>query len=156
MDYGRDNYAGVTWSDVPQKDGRRILIGWMSNWQYAQKVPTEAWRSAATLPRVLSLQKTTQGYRLISEPVKELKALRVAQQAKTLTSESWTPKLGFKPTLSELEIEFEKPRSGKVSLVFSNTKGEKYSIGYDSESNQFFSDRSQAGDHSFSKEFLRK
>ena len=162
MDYGRDNYAGVTWSDVPQKDGRRILIGWMSNWQYAQKVPTEAWRSAATLPRVLSLQKTTQGYRLISEPVKELQALRVPQksfvlsQAKTLTSESWTPKLGFKPTLSELEIEFEKPRSGKVSLVFSNTKGEKYSIGYDSESNQFFSDRSQAGDHSFSKEFFEK
>jgi fructan beta-fructosidase len=110
----------------------------------------------------LSLQKTTQGYRLISEPVKELKGLRIADksyvlsQAKTLSSESWTPKLGFKPTLSELEIEFEKPRSGKVSLVFSNTKGEKYSIGYDSQSNQFYSDRSQAGDHSFSKEFLRK
>ena len=43
-----------------------------------------------------------------------------------------------------------------MSLVFSNTKGEKYSIGYDSESNQFFSDRSQAGDHSFSKEFFEK
>lgn len=162
MDYGRDNYAGVTWSDVPQKDGRRILIGWMSNWQYAQKVPTEAWRSAATLPRVLSLQKTTQGYRLISEPVKELKGLRIAgknyvlSQVKTLSSESWTPQLGFKPTLSELEIEFEKPHSGKVSLVFSNSKGEKYSIGYDSQSNQFFSDRSQAGDHSFSKEFFEK
>ena len=64
-------------------------------------------------------------------------------------------KVGFKPTLSELEIEFENLVLKSV-ISFSNTKGEKYSIGYDSESNQFFSDRSQAGDHSFSKEFFEK
>ena len=42
MDYGKDNYAGVTWSDIPEQDGRRLFIGWMSNWQYAQIVPTES------------------------------------------------------------------------------------------------------------------
>ncbi|HAA16908.1 MAG TPA: glycosyl hydrolase family 32, partial [Cytophagales bacterium] len=55
LDWGTDNYAGVTWSDIPSEDGRRIFLGWMSNWQYAQVVPTMTWRSAMTLPRVLSL-----------------------------------------------------------------------------------------------------
>ena len=41
LDYGTDNYALVTWSDIPEEDGRRLAIGWMSNWQYAQEVPTE-------------------------------------------------------------------------------------------------------------------
>jgi len=54
LDYGRDNYAGVTFNDAP--DGKRIFLGWMSNWDYAGKVPTDPWRSAMTLPRELSLE----------------------------------------------------------------------------------------------------
>ena len=48
LDYGTDNYAFVTWNNIPKDDGRIIGIGWMSNWQYAQIVPTEKWRSAMT------------------------------------------------------------------------------------------------------------
>jgi fructan beta-fructosidase len=54
LDYGRDNYAGVTFSNAPE--GKKIFLGWMSNWHYAGKVPTDPWRSAMTLPRELSLQ----------------------------------------------------------------------------------------------------
>ena len=75
LDYGADNYAGVTWSDIPKEDGRRIFIGWMSNWNYAQVVPTEKWRSAMTIPRELTLHKGNSGYRLYSVPVEELKKL---------------------------------------------------------------------------------
>lgn len=50
LDYGRDNYAGVTWSDIPEQDGRRVIIGWMSNWKYANETPTYSWRGAMTLP----------------------------------------------------------------------------------------------------------
>ena len=53
LDYGRDNYAGVTFSNVPE--GKKIFLGWMSNWEYANKVPTDSWRGAMTLPRELSL-----------------------------------------------------------------------------------------------------
>ena len=52
FDYGMDNYAGVTWSNTPN---RHILIGWMNNWQYAGDVPCSPWRSAMTLPRELKL-----------------------------------------------------------------------------------------------------
>ena len=76
LDYGRDNYAGVTWSDVPDTNGRKLFMGWMSNWDYAQVVPTEKWRSAMTLPRTLKLNDSAQGYRLFVEPVHELSELR--------------------------------------------------------------------------------
>ncbi len=54
LDYGRDNYAGVTFNDAPE--GKRIFIGWMSNWQYAHDFPTSPWRSAMTYPRELTLK----------------------------------------------------------------------------------------------------
>ncbi|WP_347549109.1 hypothetical protein ABFG93_16520 [Pseudalkalibacillus hwajinpoensis] len=76
LDHGRDNYAGVTWSDLPDYDGRRILIGWMSNWRYANETPTEGWRSAMTIPRELSLKSTSTGLQLIQTPVKELKCIK--------------------------------------------------------------------------------
>ena len=56
LDYGRDNYAGVTFSNAPES--KKIFIGWMSNWHYAHKVSTNPWRGAMTLPRELSLQES--------------------------------------------------------------------------------------------------
>lgn len=76
LDYGRDFYAGVTWSDMPANDHRRVLLGWMSNWDYGQDVPTSPWRSAMTVPRTLTLHRTPEGLRLFQQPVKELNTLR--------------------------------------------------------------------------------
>jgi fructan beta-fructosidase len=73
-DYGADFYAAQSWSDEPQ--GRRLIIGWMSNWQYANTTPTTTWRSAFTLPRELSLTATPLGIRLIQHPLPELHTLR--------------------------------------------------------------------------------
>jgi len=75
-DYGRDNYAGVSWSDVPETDGRRLFIGWMSNWKYANLTPTPTWRGAMTVPRELSLRAEPEGVRLVQRPADELKRLR--------------------------------------------------------------------------------
>jgi sucrose-6-phosphate hydrolase SacC (GH32 family) len=75
-DFGADFYAAVSWSDVPAGDGRRVWLAWMSNWQYAEKVPTHPWRSAMTVPRTLALRKTPAGLRLVQQPVAELASLR--------------------------------------------------------------------------------
>lgn len=64
LDYGRDYYAAQTWSDVT--DGRRTSIAWMSNWLYANEVPTKSWRSAMSIPRDLKLSQTESGLRLLS------------------------------------------------------------------------------------------
>ena len=72
IDYGPDNYAGVTWSNT---GNRKIFLGWMSNWQYATLVPTEKWRSAMTIPRDLALEKIGENYYVTSMPVPELETL---------------------------------------------------------------------------------
>ncbi len=75
FDWGKDNYAGVTWSDIPEEDGRRLFIGWMSNWQYANVVPTQKWRSAMTLPRELSLVSTDGTYQVFGKPATEVESI---------------------------------------------------------------------------------
>lgn len=85
IDYGADNYAGVTWSDIPQTDGRRLFIGWMSNWQYANVVPTKAWRSATTLPREIMLIKKDPVYELKFKPASEIKS--IIKDAKNFSGE---------------------------------------------------------------------
>ena len=84
VDHGRDNYAGVTWSDIPDEDGRRLFIGWMSNWKYANQTPTVNWRGAMTIPRVLTLRQAADGVRLVQHPVSELQQLRLEDAAWTI------------------------------------------------------------------------
>lgn len=71
MDWGKDNYATVTWNNAP--DGRCIALGWMSNWQYANNVPTRQYRSANTLARDLTLYREGQELYLKSTPSSEVK-----------------------------------------------------------------------------------
>jgi fructan beta-fructosidase len=159
LDYGRDNYAGVTWSDVPQSDGRRLFMGWMGNWEYAQVVPTQTWRSAMTLPRMLTLKKTTQGYRIFSMPVRELDALH-AEEKKIAEAEvngllDLTGQIGYSPAQLELELEWtwDAATPADFGIQLSNDRGEVYRIGYDAGSKEFYCDRTRAGDHSFSAQF---
>lgn len=72
MDYGRDNYAGVTWNNIPETDGRHILLGWMNNWDYANQIPTKNFRSSNTVPRVLSLKNNGKHLVVANYPVKEI------------------------------------------------------------------------------------
>jgi fructan beta-fructosidase len=162
LDFGRDNYAGVTWSDVPKSDGRRVFLGWMSNWDYATVVPTEKWRSATTLPRELTLKKEANQWRLYAKPVSELKKLR--KKAYTIAAVDLNgvfdlkQQFDFAPSCSELELEFQIPEKSpaQVAIVLSNSKGEQFSIGFDAEKNQFFSDRRKSGKLDFSEKFATK
>jgi fructan beta-fructosidase len=159
LDWGKDNYAGVTWSDIPSKDGRRLLLGWMSNWEYAQVVPTTTWRNATTLPREMVLKQTQEGYRISSIPAESLKKLREKSYEMPVTDMAapinLTDKIGFQPAQSEWIVEFN-PESGsslRFGIELSNDKNETYRIGYDAAQNQFFSDRTRSGNHSFSEKF---
>lgn len=159
LDWGTDNYAGVTWSDIPASDGRRIFIGWMSNWDYGQQVPTAPWRSAMTVPRTLRLVETDAGYRLLTEPVAEVEALR--RESASLAGRRVAGEvdigagLGFSPSLSDIELEFDLDRSdaSAFGMILANAVGEQYRIGYDAGRNVFVSDRARAGDSGFSEEF---
>lgn len=162
IDYGRDNYAGVTWSDIPEEDGRRIFIGWMSNWDYGQVLPTEKWRSAMTIPRTLSLDQKNGKYRLLSQPVKELEKLRGKQiqiapqlasdQTILIGSEDFT----VRQMEAEIRIDLEKTSSTIFGIELTNGVGERYRFGYEVKRKQFFSDRSAAVRKPFSEKFSTK
>ncbi len=148
LDYGKDNYAGVTWHNNP--DSRKLFIGWMSNWQYAQVVPTEKWRSAMTIPRELSLQKSSNNFQLISAPVKELENLRTQLKPTPLTINNTYP-----ITKNELYLQFDLGKSGKddVGIVLMNDQNEKLTIGYNNTKKQYYIDRTGFSDIGFSKDF---
>jgi fructan beta-fructosidase len=161
VDHGTDNYAGVTWSNVPQPDGRRLFMGWMSNWLYADDVPTANWRSAMTIPRELSLKNTPQGIRLISQPVKELSSIRGESadlKSQAISGEvDLTKSASFPVTLSELTLTLaEVDKSKDLGIELSNAQGQKLLIGYEPATKQFYIDRSQSGKKDFSKEFPKK
>jgi fructan beta-fructosidase len=142
IDYGADNYAGVTWSDIPASDGRRLFIGWMSNWQYANVVPTKAWRSATTLPREIVLNKKSTGYELKSMPVKEITGI----QSQPVTYKG-TAILESPLCL----IEFTVDKEEDFSLTISNTQGEKVIVVVKEGKLSF--DRTKSGIVDFNDEF---
>lgn len=153
LDYGRDNYAGVSWSDI--QDGRRIYLGWMSNWRYANQVPTKEWRSAMTLPRELTLAATEAGIRLFQKPVAEVSRIRKETESYSATKidTGSTVSVPLKNTLLECNIEFEKENSSQFGLIIQHSKQEKTVIGYNAVEEKLFVDRTQSGEHSFSTSF---
>ncbi|NHC40515.1 glycoside hydrolase family 32 protein [Bacillus sp. MM2020_1] len=154
MDHGRDNYAGVSWSDIPSKDGRRIYIGWMSNWRYANQVPTEEWRSAMTLPRELSLETSEAGVRLVQKVVSEIDSIRKGSEVyQDLTIQSSHPTFKMLSPLMEINMEFEKQTSTSFGIVLQSSEDEKTVIRYDVEIERLYVDRTEAGVNSFSESF---
>ncbi|MBM7553565.1 glycoside hydrolase family 32 protein [Thalassobacillus pellis] len=158
LDYGRDNYAGVTFSDIPEKDGRRIYIGWMSNWKYANKVPTEGWRSQMTLPRELSLRKQRSKFKLIQEPVKEIDSyFRNQDYFNYIIKSSKGPeKLNIDGASVEMKIEFETLDTHLFSININHTEEKFTSIEFDLSEKVMTVDRKNSGITNFSAAFTYK
>lgn len=154
FDYGTDNYAAVTWSNAPVAEEEVVLIGWMSNWQYAQVVPTEKWRSAMTLSRKVSLHNENGKYMLRSSPVDQLASLEAASsdiESITIESSQSIP-LVDKDGLYKIDLTFVKPKD-KFHLRLSNQQGNELLIGYDAQKAYFFIDRTKSGKVDFQEDF---
>lgn len=158
IDYGKDNYAGVTWSNVP--DQRTLFIGWMSNWQYANTVPTQSWRSAATISRELSLVNENNEYWLVSLPVREFNSLKgssVSLHTGLISGEKEFSDFGLLPNIPcEINITFQLSKEKmpeNFGIIISNKNNEFIRINYETGKNQVQFDRSFSGKTDFSKEF---
>lgn len=163
LDYGRDNYAGVTWSDVPETDGRRLFIGWMSNWDYAQVVPTEKWRSAMTVPRSLHLTKGESGYTVASRPVRELQTLAAdhlsfgsagLDEDAVFSINTSDDKVIKAPFRTEIVFDADKTTSSEYGLILRNSNGEQYRISINQD--RIWSDRTNAGKKGFEERFAKR
>lgn len=155
LDWGKDNYATVTWSNAPA--GRCIALGWMSNWQYANNVPTTQYRSANTLARDLTLYRVGGELYLKSKPSPEIKKAR-AEEKKIPTFEvkgnyEVASLLADNKGAYEIEMAIENKGTSKIDFSLMNEKGEKVAMYYDVVRKQFVMDRSASGIVGFSRDF---
>lgn len=155
LDWGKDNYATVTWSNAPA--GRCIALGWMSNWQYANNVPTTQYRSANTLARDLTLYRAGGELYLKSKPSPEIKKAR-AEEKKIPTFEvkgnyEVASLLADNKGAYEIEMTIENKGTSKIDFSLMNEKGEKVAMYYDVVRKQFVMDRSASGIVGFSRDF---
>lgn len=154
MDYGKDHYAAVSFDNAP--DGRRVMIAWMSNWQYANQVPTVQFRSANAIARDVYLFRDKGVDYVGSRPVAEMTAMRGdAVVSKKATLGKLSVKNMFKAPSGAYEIDLAMaPQDGAtVKMMLSNQKGEYVTIVYDGNMGTLSFDRRQGGDKSFSELF---
>lgn len=117
LDYGADNYAGVTWSGAP--DGRTLLIGWMNNWNYAGDVPCTPWRSAFTLPREL---------RLIEHDGHPLLANTVVAEVDAIAGDWSQVPAGRLPSADAYQLRVTLPGTTNTTFALSNGAGERLEV----------------------------
>jgi levanase len=155
LDHGSDDYAGVTYNDAP--GGKRILVGWMNNWNYAGSIPTSPWRSAMTVPRELSLTPQDGVLRLAQRPVKQLDDLAGAP---ILDVDNLRVPEGTKPLNAggaALRIDATLQGSGsQYGLKVRTGNGQETVIGYDRVQGEVYLDRSASGDVTFDPSFTRR
>jgi fructan beta-fructosidase len=152
LDAGADNFAGVTWSDIPEEDGRRIFIGWMSNGAYSLVVPTEAWRGTMTIPWTLELH-TADGVPLLNgSPVAEFNKLHTGEDL-PISSVAATNLPAT--ALADISMQFDVTKGKNPGFKISNGKGEFIHFFYNTMDGQLNFDRGQSGAIAFSKDFPR-
>ena len=135
MDYGKDHYATVSFDNAP--NGRRVAIAWMSNWQYANQVPTQQYRSGNSIPRDLGLFEYKGETYCSVVPSPEMTAARSKKAGKKLTASC------------EMVVNLK----GDATITLSNDKGEKVVMNYDAKAETFSMDRTKSGKMDFSKDF---
>lgn len=156
-DWGKEFYASMSFSNVP--DGRRIMLAWMTNWDYPFSFPTSPWKGQLTIPRELSLKNTREGIRLVQHPVSELTLLRstlFSLENHSVTESSLNILEGLKVGAYEIEAEFELPSvGGAMELGFHLRSGgdQRTVVGYSTELQQIFVNRADSGLTDFSSLF---
>lgn len=139
MDYGKDHYATVSFSNAP--DGRIVVLPWMSNWQYANQVPTQQFRSANGLPRDLGLYSYNGEDYVSVKPSPEVFAAFEKKPSGRLQSAAYIEVTNIK---------------SNASIVLSNDKGERVTMVYDGKNATFSMDRTESGVTDFHSDFKAK
>lgn len=147
VDFGPDNYAGVTFNNTPNDE--RIFIAWMNNWSYAQNTPTTKWRSASTLPRKLSLFEATDGVRLQNRPIAALEQLKIPTEIRLKKNKEGNY---VELPSNQSFISLDGASANAEFLLSSSTKEQiRFTINRNTE--KIIIDRSSSGEVQFSEAF---
>lgn len=147
LDYGMDNYAGVTWSNIPD---RTVYIGWMNNWLYSGVVPASPSRSAMTLPRELELKKIDGKYMLTSKVVREIE--NIAGEWEAVEDGMFGDRMFGVRDAYQLRLNVDMTK--ETIYLLSNTRGEYLEFSVDPKNRRIVAKRTNStGKGSFSTSF---
>lgn len=142
LDYGQDFYAAQSWNNLPDAGERKIWLGWMSNWDYANEVPTEKWKSAMSIPRELELLKENDEFKLLQRPIREIKELRnrkyLFKDLKLQKGKSKSIKEINSPLEINTVINLDKKSAFEINFKF---KQDEISLNYSSEAQELVLNR---------------
>nr|WP_281394040.1 glycoside hydrolase family 32 protein [Texcoconibacillus texcoconensis] len=154
LDYGKDFYATQSFANV--EGGRCIWLAWMSNWLYANEVPTSPWRSAMSIPREVMLKTDHQGNVILcQEPIRELDCLKASSDASRsfplFNQEIRSLPQPQGPFEWQLSLDITEANVFKATVFESTEEG--VSIVYNKGTGKLYVDRSRRGVRSFSEDF---
>jgi fructan beta-fructosidase len=155
LDYGKDYYAAVSWNNVP--GDKRIMIGWMNNWQYAGAIPTSPWRSAMSVPREVALGTIGGRIEVVQRPIRQLDTLRqdpaYELNDSTIPEGTWALGRGATGKALDILVDFDLKTAEKFGLKVRTGNGEETVIGYDVAASELYVDRTRSGNVGFSRDF---
>ncbi len=156
-DYGKDCYCALTFNNLP-KSKPMVMIGWMDNWQYAADLPTAPFRGQMTVPRKLALHQTTDGLRLVQQPIDAVESLRTEGHAASSSDLNTLNKTLAKNPLPEshtfqIEATFDLGSAATGGLRLVSADGNATVIGFERQNGTLFLDRTKSGNVSFNKDF---
>jgi len=153
VDFGRDFYASQSFSDLPEGDGRRIWMAWLSNWDYAKVEPTSPWRGMQSVPREVRLVPAGDGVVLAQQPIREIATLRGTPWAVEPGGITGRRVLPFTGDALEIEAELRPGTAKAFGLAVRVGGGEETLVGYEAASARLFVDRMRSGRSDFYRAF---
>ncbi|MCY7352019.1 MAG: glycoside hydrolase family 32 protein [Cytophagaceae bacterium] len=157
VDWGKDYYAAIPFNDLPNRPRnagpqKPVMIGWLNDWEYANKLPTTPFKGAMSVPREISLQKTPEGYQLVQTPV-SLQARRGKPTTKTNLNVTGTVSLDFSGESYELQTEIALGSAKKIGIQLLKSGDETSTLTYDVATSTLYFDRTRSGNVAFSDRF---
>ena len=157
LDWGRDFYAAQSYSDVPEQDGRRLVIGWISNWMYARDKPTSPWRGAQSVARELRLKRFDKGLRLVQQPAREIESLRGTSMSlrdlSVAEANHQIEQAGFSGDTLELQLVVAVDGARDVGVQLLQGTGEETLVGFTAAPAEVYVDRRKSGKVDFHESF---
>lgn len=152
LDYGRDYYASVSFGNMPED--KRVMLGWMNNWDYANSIPTFPWRSAMSLPREIGLTQTPDGPRLTQQAVKQVDGLASAPSYRNTAGGTITPGRHALPSaasgdVQRIDVTFAPGTAAKSGITRFGNGSSSTAVGYDAATKEVYVDRANSGNVGF-------
>ncbi|MFL4475350.1 glycoside hydrolase family 32 protein [Paeniglutamicibacter sp. MACA_103] len=155
LDWGRDYYAAVSFSDAP--DDRRLMIAWMNNWQYANQIPTSPWRSPMSLARVVSLRTVDGKPRLVQQIAEDPASISNLEPSFTLESAEISNETriidGASGSVQRIELTFTPGTADDFGLIVRGDETHGTRVGILPAQGRLFVDRTASGQSDFHESF---